>query len=111
MKDNNPADNLAWRVIWRQLISSVGSQARMLRRSMLALLLAAFMQGIAFACLYPIIDALLRGDAPQLLNWAMAWALNTVVIWRRLPMSCACDLASSYAACRWISSSAAGRVK
>ncbi|WP_179252022.1 hypothetical protein, partial [Klebsiella pneumoniae] len=56
MKDNNPADNLAWRVIWRQLISSVGSQARMLRRSMLALLLAAFMQGIAFACLYPIID-------------------------------------------------------
>lgn len=44
MKDNNPADNLAWRVIWRQLISSVGSQARMLRRSMLALLLAAFMQ-------------------------------------------------------------------
>ena len=47
MKDNNPADNLAWRVIWRQLISSVGSQARMLRRSMLALLLAAFMQGIA----------------------------------------------------------------
>lgn len=60
MKDNNPADNLAWRVIWRQLISSVGSQARMLRRSMLALLLAAFMQGIAFACLYPIIDALLQ---------------------------------------------------
>lgn len=51
MKDNNPADNLAWRVIWRQLISSVGSQARMLRRSMLALLLAAFMQGVAFACL------------------------------------------------------------
>ncbi|MEJ8716863.1 hypothetical protein WM026_25635, partial [Klebsiella pneumoniae] len=47
MKDNNPADNLAWRVNWRQLISSVGSQARMLRRSMLALLLAAFMQGIA----------------------------------------------------------------
>ena len=45
MKDNNPADNLAWRVIWRQLISSVGSQARMLRRSMLALLLAAFMHG------------------------------------------------------------------
>lgn len=126
MKDNNPADNLAWRVIWRQLISSVGSQARMLRRSMLALLLAAFMQGIAFACLYPIIDALLRGDAPQLLNWAMAFSvaaivtlvlrwyglgLNTVVIWRRLPMSCACDLASSYAACRWRSSSAAGRVK
>ena len=102
MKDNNPADNLAWRVIWRQLISSVGSQARMLRRSMLALLLAAFMQGIAFACLYPIIDTLLRG---------MAWALNTVVIWRRPPMSCACDLASSYAACRWRSSSAAGRVK
>lgn len=121
MKDNNPADNLAWRVIWRQLISSVGSQARMLRRSMLALLLAAFMQGVAFACLYPIIDALLRGDAPQLLNWAvafsvativtLAWALNTVVIWRRPPMSCACDLASNYAACRWRSSSAAGRAR
>jgi ATP-binding cassette subfamily B protein len=27
MKDTNPADNLAWRAIWRQLISSVGSQA------------------------------------------------------------------------------------
>ncbi|EKT3678576.1 yersiniabactin ABC transporter ATP-binding/permease protein YbtQ, partial [Escherichia coli] len=79
MKDNNPADNLAWRVIWRQLISSVGSQARMLRRSMLALLLAAFMQGIAFACLYPIIDALLRGDAPQLLNWAMAFSVAAIV--------------------------------
>ncbi len=79
MKDNNPADNLAWRVNWRQLISSVGSQARMLRRSMLALLLAAFMQGIAFACLYPIIDALLRGDAPQLLNWAMAFSVAAIV--------------------------------
>ncbi len=126
MKDNNPADNLAWRVIWRQLISSVGSQARMLRRSMLALLLAAFMQGIAFACLYPIIDALLRGDAPQLLNWAMAFSVAAIVTlvlrWYGLgfeyrghlaqaPMSCACDLASSYAACRWRSSSAAGRVK
>ena len=123
MKDNNPADNLAWRVNWRQLTSSVGSQARMLRRSMLALLLAAFMQGIAFACLYPIIDALLRGDAPQLLNWAMAFSVAAIVTlvlrwyglgfeyWRRLPMSCACDLASSYAACRWRSSSAAGRVK
>ena len=122
MKDNNPADNLAWRVIWRQLISSVGSQARMLRRSMLVLLLAAFMQGIAFACLYPIIDALLRGDAPQLLNWAMAFSVAAIVTlvlrwyglgfeYRGHPMSCACDLASSYAACRWRSSSAAGRVK
>ncbi|PIN63681.1 hypothetical protein CKQ90_33390, partial [Klebsiella pneumoniae] len=52
--------------------------ARMLRRSMLALLLAAFMQGIAFACLYPIIDALLRGDAPQLLNWAMAFSVAAI---------------------------------
>ncbi|MGX2008315.1 ABC transporter ATP-binding protein/permease, partial [Enterobacter asburiae] len=79
MEDNNPADNLAWRVIWRQLISSVGSQAGMLRRSMLALLLAAFMQGIAFACLYPIIDALLRGDAPSLLNWAVAFSVAAIV--------------------------------
>ena len=98
MKAINPADNLAWRVIWRQLISSVGSQAGMLRRSMIALLLAALMQGIAFACLYPIVDALLRGEASPLLTWAlvsalrrsrrwryagMGWALNTVVIWRR----------------------------
>lgn len=68
MKAINPADNLAWRVIWRQLISSVGSQAGMLRRSMIALLLAALMQGIAFACLYPIVDALLRGEASPLLT-------------------------------------------
>ena len=74
MKDNNPADNLAWRVIWRQLISSVGSQAGMLRRSMIALLLAALMQGIAFACLYPIVDALLRGEASPLLTWALAFS-------------------------------------
>ena len=40
MKDTNPADNLAWRAIWRQLISSVGSQAGTLRRSLVALLLA-----------------------------------------------------------------------
>lgn len=45
MKDTNPADNLAWRAIWRQLISSVGSQAGTLRRSLVALLLAALMQG------------------------------------------------------------------
>ena len=37
MKDTNPADNLAWRAIWRQLISSVGSQAGTLRRSLVAL--------------------------------------------------------------------------
>lgn len=70
MKGDNPADNLAWHHLAPAYLQRVGSQARMLRRSMLALLLAAFMQGIAFACLYPIIDALLRGDAPQLLNWA-----------------------------------------
>lgn len=46
MKDNNPADNPPGASSGRQLISSVGSQARMLRRSMLALLLAAFMQGL-----------------------------------------------------------------
>ncbi len=86
----------------------------MLRRSMLALLLAAFMQGIALPV---FIRSLMRcyGRRAATLNWAMAFsvaairrwrragmarALNTVVIWRR-PMSCACDLASSYAACRW----------
>ena len=74
MKAINPADNLAWRVIWRQLISSVGSQAGMLRRSMIALLLAALMQGIAFACLYPIVDALLRGEASPLLTWALVFS-------------------------------------
>ena len=126
MKDNNPADNLAWRVIWRQLISSVGSQAGMLRRSMIALLLAALMQGIAFACLYPIVDALLRGEASPLLTWALALSAAAFAAlalrWYGLgfeyrghlaqaTMNCACAWANSYAACRWKDSSAAERAK
>ena len=79
MKDTNPADNLAWRAIWRQLISSVGSQAGTLRRSLVALLLAALMQGIAFACLYPIVDALLRNEASRLLHWALAFSIAALV--------------------------------
>lgn len=79
MKDTNPAENLAWRAIWRQLISSVGSQAGTLRRSLVALLLAALMQGIAFACLYPIVDALLRNEASRLLHWALAFSIAALV--------------------------------
>ena len=79
MKDTNPADNLAWRAIWRQLISSVGSQVGTLRRSLVALLLAALMQGIAFACLYPIVDALLRNEASRLLHWALAFSIAALV--------------------------------
>ncbi len=59
MKDNNPADNGTARHLAPAYLQRWQSGG-MLRRSMLALLLAAFMQGIAFACLYPIIDALLR---------------------------------------------------
>ena len=126
MKDNNPADNPAPGASSGASLSPALAVRRDAATQYAGAVAGGIHARIAFACLYPIIDALLRGDAPQLLNWAMAFsvaaivtlvlrwygrALNTVVIWRRLPMSCACDLASSYAACRWRSSSAAGRVK
>lgn len=76
---NNAPENLAWRAIWRQLITRVGSQAGMLRRSVLALLLAAVTQGIAFACLYPTIDALLKGELMQLRNWGLIFSAATLV--------------------------------
>mgnify|MGYP007079138057 CR=1 FL=1 len=61
------------------LSPALAVRARMLRRSMLALLLAAFMQGIAFAVFIPIIDALLRETRRQLLNWAMAFSVAAIV--------------------------------
>ncbi|MBF1994931.1 ABC transporter ATP-binding protein [Serratia symbiotica] len=76
---NNRATNLAWREIWRQLVRSVGSEAGALRRRMLALLLAAVMQGGAFACLYPIIDAVLPGDVALLRDWAIIFSVTTLL--------------------------------
>lgn len=57
---------------------NVGSQARMLRRSMLALLLAAFMQGIALPV---FIRSLMRcyGRRAAALNWAMAFSVAAIV--------------------------------
>lgn len=76
---NNASENLAWRAIWRQLVLRVGSQAGILRRSVLALMLAALTQGVAFACLYPTIDALLKSDLAQLRDWGLIFSAATVL--------------------------------
>ena len=52
MKDNNPADNLAWRSFGASLSPALAVRPGCATQYAGAVA-AAFMQGIAFACLYP----------------------------------------------------------
>ena len=58
----------SWRTTYLQLLRSVGDAAPGMRNSLLSLLLAAALQGLALACLVPIFRALIP-DA----NFALAW--------------------------------------
>jgi len=46
-----------WRETYRQLLFSVGERAAQLRRAIFYLLTAAAVQGLALACLYPLVQA------------------------------------------------------
>ena len=86
MKVTNPADNLAWPAIWRQLISSVGSQVGTLRRSLVALLLAALMlagcgEGVIEGLATPFVQQLHPADSGRYLNFTHGfWSLGVVMI-------------------------------
>ena len=78
MKDNNPADNGLARHLAPAYLQRWQS-GRDAAAQYAGAVAGGIHAGIAFACLYPIIDALLRGDAPQLLNWAVAFSVAAIV--------------------------------
>ena len=65
-----PTTVTPWRVTYRQLLESVGPHAAAFRRSLIALLLSAILQGLALACVVPLFIAVLtRGDRPGSIHW------------------------------------------
>ena len=65
------------RVRWQQLMVSVGEQAPALKRSLLCLLLAAVLQGLALSCLYPLLRAMLHGG--NALLWLSSLSALSIV--------------------------------
>jgi ATP-binding cassette subfamily B protein IrtB len=62
----------AWRRSWAQLQRSAGVHAPQLRRAVLALAAAAIIQGLALACIAPLLMALVEQRSPML---ALSWLL------------------------------------
>ncbi|TBU90066.1 ABC transporter ATP-binding protein/permease [Stutzerimonas kirkiae] len=66
----------SWHRILHGLLRSTGQYAPRLRRSLLGLLFAAILQGLALACLFPLFDALLQArDGAATLFWLGALSL------------------------------------
>ncbi|MBZ9558532.1 MULTISPECIES: ABC transporter ATP-binding protein [unclassified Modicisalibacter] len=60
----------SWLTTYHQLLESVGPEAPNLRRSIIGLLAAAATQGLALACIAPLLSALLtRSDTIEALYW------------------------------------------
>ena len=59
-----PRRTTPWRETWRQLIRSAAPHQVALRRSLLELLAAATLQGMALACLLPIFRAFMPAGGP-----------------------------------------------
>ncbi|WP_255206357.1 ABC transporter ATP-binding protein [Janthinobacterium sp. BJB401] len=76
-----------WRDTYRQLLRSAGPLAPQLRRALHGLALAAAVQGLALACLFPFFRAMLTAPAPRT---ATAWLgamtalmlVSSVLRWR-----------------------------
>jgi ATP-binding cassette subfamily B protein len=68
----HPRSITPWRETYRQLLRSVGEQAPALRASLIGLVLAAFLQGLALACIAPLFVAILSRPDPEA---AMAWLI------------------------------------
>lgn len=59
-----------WRTTYRQLIDSVGPNAPALRQSLLGLMAAAVVQGLALACIVPLFSAVMtRRDFDAAMLW------------------------------------------
>jgi len=77
----------SWRATWRRLLDSAGPHANALRRSMIGLVVAAIAQGLAYACLFPLLVAVIdRRSATSALAWLSAMSVTaafaTIVRWR-----------------------------
>ena len=75
-----------WRETYRQLLRSAGSRARQLHLALIGLLVAAALQGLAFACLLPLFSSLLPvPDWPTAIGWLLGMTalmgLATVARW------------------------------
>ena len=75
-----------WRATYRQLIDSVGPDAPALRRSLLGLLAAAAVQGLALACIVPLFSVVMtRRDFAAGLVWlgilTALMATSTLLRW------------------------------
>jgi len=73
-----------WRETYRQLLRSVGERAPQLRRALACLLAAAITQGLALACLYPLLGAALA-RTPNVWVWLVIFValmgLATLLRW------------------------------
>jgi len=84
--DSGPKATTSWRTTYAQLLRSVGDDAPGMRRSLFALALAAALQGLALACLVPLLQAVMNhGDHTGGWRWAGAMAalalLSIVARW------------------------------
>jgi len=66
-----------WRETYRQLCTSVGERAGALRRALGLLLAACVTQGLFLACLYPLLHAVVAGDASV---WLWLWVLTGLML-------------------------------
>jgi len=64
---------------WRQLERATGSQAGVFRRCCLSLLAAAITQGLALACLFPVINAFSHSLNNDALQWLMVMTILSVL--------------------------------
>lgn len=76
-----------WRTTYAQLLRSAGEDADGMRRSIIALMLAAALQGLAFACIVPLLQAVLsRSDYTAGWNWvgimALVSFLSMILRWK-----------------------------
>lgn len=70
----------SWRDTYRRLLLACGSQAPALRRSLLMLLAASVLQGLALACLYPVLRAMLHGGTSvDVARWLALMAALSVL--------------------------------
>ncbi|WP_246794121.1 ABC transporter ATP-binding protein [Burkholderia perseverans] len=70
----------AWRAAYRRLLEAAGDHAGALNRSLIGLAVAAFTQGLGFACLFPLFEAVAgRRPAATVFGWLAALGALTLV--------------------------------
>jgi ATP-binding cassette subfamily B protein IrtB len=77
----------SWRATYHRLMRSAGANAPRMRASLSGLLAAAVLQGLALACLYPLLSSLTTSPIPRTaLGWLVVMSATmlaaTVVRWR-----------------------------